>query len=191
VVTTDLYLVRHAEPSPSPGGEDAGSGLSEAGRQQAHRLGARLADVRFDALRHSPLRRATETAHILAGHLRPVPVSPSELLRDRTPIPSADESAGVPSRYLPFLEQVPAEERDPGARELAAAVSRLIATGTEDRVELLVTHNFVIGWFVRHVLEAPAWRWIGLNQRHCGLTVVRAHDDLPPALISFNDVGHL
>jgi serine/threonine-protein phosphatase PGAM5 len=189
--TTELYLVRHAEPEPSPGGEDAGAGLSELGRQQAHRLGARLAGVRFDVLRHSPLRRAEETAQVLAGHLPGTPLSASELLRDRTPVPSDDGADGVPPRYLRFLEQVPPEERDPGAQSLRAAVDRLTATGAEDRVELLVTHNFVIGWFVRHVLDAPAWRWIGLNQRHCGLTVVQVRDDRPPALISFNDVGHL
>jgi serine/threonine-protein phosphatase PGAM5 len=191
MATTELYLVRHAEPEPFPGGDEADAGLSEHGRQQAHRLGARLGGVRFDALRSSPLRRATETADILAGYLPGVPVSVSELVRDRTPVPAADGSAGVPSRYLPFLEQVPAEERDPGARLLRRAVDELTATGEEDRVEVLVTHNFVIGWFVRHVLDAPEWRWIGLNQRHCGLTIVRAQDDRPPALISFNDVGHL
>ena len=38
--------------------------------------------------------------------------------------------------------------------------------------ELLITHNFVIGWFVREVLQAPDWRWMTLNQAHCGLTVL-------------------
>ena len=31
----------------------------------------------------------------------------------------------------------------------------------EDRHDLLITHNFVIAWFVREVLGAPDWRWVG------------------------------
>ena len=42
-----------------------------------------------------------------------------------------------------------------------------MVTGAEDRHELLITHNFVIGWFVRHTLDAQVWRWIGLNQANC------------------------
>ena len=26
-----------------------------------------------------------------------------------------------------------------------------------------VTHNFLIGWLIRDALDAPKWRWIGLN----------------------------
>jgi probable phosphoglycerate mutase len=70
-------------------------------------------------------------------------------------------------------------------------VSQLAVTGPDDRCELLVTHNFVIGWFVRHALDAPAWRWMGLNQFNCALTIIQIRTDLPPMLITFNDVGHL
>ncbi|MEV4118705.1 histidine phosphatase family protein [Micromonospora sp. NPDC049645] len=64
-------------------------------------------------------------------------------------------------------------------------------TGEQDRNELLITHNFVIGWFVRHVLDAPEWRWIGLHQANCAITVVRWDSDRPPTLVSFNDTEHL
>lgn len=64
-------------------------------------------------------------------------------------------------------------------------------TGPEDRYELLITHAFVIGWFVRHVLDAPEWRWIGLNHTHCGITVVQWDSERPPVLVSYNDTGHL
>jgi serine/threonine-protein phosphatase PGAM5 len=184
LASTLLYLVRHAE-------QDAGGGLSALGQQQAHLLGERLAGVRFDAVRHSPVRRAEETALILADYLPGVPVSRSELLRDRTPVPSAGQVVEVPPRFLPFLESIPAAERDPGGELLDAAVGELATTGAGDRCELLVTHNFVIGWFVRHALDAPAWRWIGLNQFNCALTIIQVRGDLPPVLITFNDLGHL
>ena len=49
----------------------------------------------------------------------------------------------------------------------------------------------MIGWFVRHVLDAPVWRWIGLDQANCAITIVQWESDRPPTLVSFNDTGHL
>ena len=49
--------------------------------------------------------------------------------------------------------------------------------GDHDRYDLLITHNMLIGWFDRHVLDAPLWRWIGLNQANCATTIVWWHSD--------------
>ena len=54
-----------------------------------------------------------------------------------------------------------------------------------------MTHNFLIGWLVSDALSAPGWRWLGLNQMNCGLTVIAYQADLPPALIACNDAAHL
>ncbi len=97
----------------------------------------------------------------------------------------------VPAPYAGFLANVPADERDHGAGRLQAAVDYLGATGSEDRYELVVTHNLVIGWFVRHALDAPSWRWLGLNQANAGLAIVQWQDDHQPTLVCFNDTGHL
>jgi probable phosphoglycerate mutase len=123
-----------------------------------------------------------------------VPVTGCELLRDRTPVPAAgqdDAEFGFPPAYRPFLDSVPVEEADPGGEQLDVAVSQLAVASRDDRCELLVTHNFVIGWFVRHALDAPWWRWMGLNQFNCALTIVQVLPDTPPMLVSFNDLGHL
>jgi serine/threonine-protein phosphatase PGAM5 len=191
LASTLLYLARHAEQHHSPAGDDPDAGLSARGQQQARQLGQRLADVPFDMMHHSPLRRAEQTAYILASYLPGVPVRSSELLRDRTPIPPVDQVGAVPPQYRSFLDHVPADERDAGGEQLNAAVEQFAITGTDDRCELLVTHNFVIGWFVRHVMDAPAWRWIGLNQFNCALTIIQIQSGPPPVLISFNDMGHL
>jgi serine/threonine-protein phosphatase PGAM5 len=195
VPTTTLYLVRHAEQehgAPGHGaGDDPAAGLTADGRRQADALGRRLAGVRLDALRHGPLPRAAQTAAVLATYLPGVPVERSDLLQDRTPIPVGAAAAAVPARYRAFLDSVPADERDEGAAHLSAAVAELTAVGDADRAELLVTHTFVIGWFVRHVLEAPDWRWLGLNHAHCGLTTIAVAGDRPPMLLGYNDVGHL
>jgi serine/threonine-protein phosphatase PGAM5 len=110
---------------------------------------------------------------------------------DRTPVPSSAQRAAYPERFLPWLDDVPSAERDDDAARLQVTVAHFGTTTEQDRHELLITHKFVISWFVRHVLDAPAWRWIGLNQANCGLTIVQWDTDLPPTLVRFNDVGHI
>ncbi|MCD5315887.1 histidine phosphatase family protein [Kineosporia babensis] len=184
---TTLYLVRHGEQEPD------GENLSPRGREQARQLGHRLAGIPFDAIHCSSLPRAAQSAAIVAEHLPGVPAHPCEWAKDRTPIIET-----YPERYQAFFEQVPPEERDPGAVRLREAVTALSRTAdharhpaADERTDLVVTHNFVIGWFVRHVLEAPDWRWLGLNQANGGLTVLQWETGRPAALLSFNDVGHL
>jgi serine/threonine-protein phosphatase PGAM5 len=187
---TQLYLVRHGEQDQASG-HAADGGLSQVGREQADRLGRRLREVPFSAVHHSPLARATQTADVIASHLPQVPRHACDLVADRTPIPSAGQRERYPGRWLAWLDGVPDDERDEDATALQAAVGHFGVTGDHDRYELLITHNFVIGWFVRHVLDAPLWRWIGLNQANCAITIVQWDPDRPPALVSFNDTGHL
>lgn len=189
---TLLYLVRHGEQLRASGdGDDPGLGLSALGAHQASCLGQRLAGTTFDVIRHSPLPRAAETARILSGYLPGVPVTESELLADRTPVPAPGLEDSVPEQYRWFPDTVPEEERDVGGALLDAAYAGLAVASDTDRRELLITHNFVIGWFVRHVLAAPWWRWMGLNQVNCALTVISVQTSEPPALVTFNDAGHL
>lgn len=187
---TQLYLVRHGEQDPASGHTPDG-GLSQHGREQSDRLARRLRTVPISAIHHSPLARATQTADIIADHLPQLPRHDCEFLGDRTPVPSAGQRGQYPSELLAWLDGVPADERDEDATALQAAVEHFGVTGGDDRHELLITHNFVIGWFVRHALDAPVWRWIGLNQANCAITIVQWNSDRPPTLVSFNDTGHL
>jgi probable phosphoglycerate mutase len=64
-----IYLVRHGRTSSSA--IDSFNGqrelpLTEEGREQAKKLRARLAEVRWGAVYCSPLGRTAETAHVLA-----------------------------------------------------------------------------------------------------------------------------
>ncbi|GAB3803056.1 histidine phosphatase family protein [Micromonospora zhanjiangensis] len=187
---TRLYLVRHGEQDPAAGHAPDG-GLSPLGRDQADRLGRRIHAVPFSAIHHSPLARAVQTADIVGRHLPRVPRHECDLVADRTPVPSVAERDRYPQRWHAWLDGVPDDERDVSTAGLRTAVEHFGVTGDDDRHELLITHNFVIGWFVRHVLDAPVWRWIGLNQDNCAITVVQWDSDRPPTLVSFNDTGHL
>lgn len=190
VARTLLYLVRHGQQDPvSDHSEDGG--LSDLGHRQADRLGQRLKEVPFSAVHHSALARAVETADVIADYLPDVPRHVCDFATDRTPVPSGERRSEYPDRWLPWLDSVPGPERDEDAVGLRAAVEHFGTVGEQDRHELVITHNFVIGWFVRHVMDAPTWRWMGLNQANCGLTIVQWDTDRPPALVCFNDTGHL
>jgi phosphohistidine phosphatase len=64
-----IYLVRHGEAA--PGEPDAGRRLTPEGREQSRRVGEQLAsaEARPDAILHSPLARARETAQLIAAPL--------------------------------------------------------------------------------------------------------------------------
>jgi len=186
---TVLHLVRHGEQDrDEPGAE---GGLSPLGREQADRLGRRLTGVDYSRIHHSPLARAVQTTDVLAHHLPTVARHPCDLVTDRTPVPSAGRRGEYPERWLSWLDGVPDEERDEDAAALRGAVENLGVTGGVDRCELVVTHGFVIGWFVAQVLQAPEWRWIGLDSANCGLTVLTWESGRPPVVVAFNDTGHL
>ncbi|MFD4498357.1 histidine phosphatase family protein [Streptomyces sp. NPDC058486] len=184
-----LYLTRHGEATPDE------SGLTEAGRRQAALLGERLRGVPLSAVHHGPLARAAETARLAGAQLDGVPVRASEAAGDYLPYaPSREElPAESADAMLGFLEQFPAQERARGAELAAEAVARFTGPveGDEPRHELVVTHNFLVGWLVRAALDAPAWRWMGINHANAALTVIRYAPGRAPALLLFNDIGHL
>ncbi|HEV2536275.1 MAG TPA: hypothetical protein VGU21_02075 [Streptosporangiaceae bacterium] len=40
-------------------------------------------------------------------------------------------------------------------------------------------------------MAAPRWRWLGVNQVNCAISVIAYQPDLPASLLTFNDAGHL
>ncbi|MEU8991795.1 histidine phosphatase family protein [Streptomyces sp. NPDC048558] len=187
--TRYLYLVRHGEASPDE------SGLTEAGRQQATRLGQRLRDVPFSGVRHGPLPRAEQTARLIGDQLRNVPVHVSDIAGDYVPyLPNKDElPAESADYYLDFLADATDEERENGpalARRALDAYTGPVQ-GDKDRHELVVTHNFLVAWLVRDAMHAPKWRWLGLNHCNAALTVIRYAPGRPASVLTLNDMRHL
>ncbi|MER7459001.1 histidine phosphatase family protein [Micromonospora sp. NPDC126480] len=181
-----LFLARHGEPDQLT--DEAG--LSARGRRQAALLGERLRGAGLDAVQHGPLPRAAQTAEVVGAVLPTVPVHVTDLAGDH--LPHDTDPAGLPPAYARFLDGFTTAERFDGPRVTAAAVRRFAGPPTDGDVrELVVTHAFLIAWLVRDALDAPAQRWLGLNPQHCGLTVLRYTDGLPPRLVAFNDVAHL
>ncbi|GAA2749846.1 histidine phosphatase family protein [Kitasatospora cinereorecta] len=184
-----LYLTRHGEASPDE------SGLTDAGRRQAALLGQRLRGVPLAAIHHGPLARAEQTARLIGEQLDGVPLRRSEAAGDYLPyLPAREElPAEAADAWGTFLEQFTAEEREQGHGLAAAALAEFTGPvpGDEPRHELVITHNFLVGWLLRAAFEAPGWRWLGINHANAALTVIRYAPDRPPAVLMFNDTGHL
>ncbi|MDQ0984211.1 histidine phosphatase family protein [Streptomyces sp. V2I9] len=184
-----LYLTRHGQASADE------STLTDAGRRQAALLGERLRGAPITAIHHRPLPRAEETARLVGEHLPGAPLLRSEPAGDYIPyLPRREElPAESADGTLARLDGFPAAEREQGPGLAQEALARFTGTveGDEPRHELLVTHNFLVGWLVRDALEAPAHRWLGLNHTNAGLTVIRYAPGRPPALLLYNDTGHL
>jgi serine/threonine-protein phosphatase PGAM5 len=193
-----VYLMRHGEADPS-------GLLTSLGELQSRCAGDRLAAVPLAAIWHSPQLRAASTAAIVAAHQpgpAAVPVGVAAELDDY--VPSDPDPVTLPPAYARFLAAQPAGGRAAGARLAAAAIGRFgcppgpapapgqgEAGASSPEHVLLVTYSFQVGWFVRDALDAPAWRWLGLNAQNAALTIIRYQAGLPAALISFNDAGHL
>ncbi|UJP11312.1 histidine phosphatase family protein [Microbacterium sp. KUDC0406] len=186
-MTHYIYLVRHGEHQDAEHGVDDGP-LSPRGQRQAELIADRLSGLPLDAVWHSPLLRAAETARAVAARLPSVDPEPSALLFDCIPTGMTDETPAV---FEPFFGSVTDAEIDAGTAQMSDAVNEFLMRKNGEVHEVLITHNFVISWFVREVLGAPEWRWMTLNQAHCGLTVIAQKQGRPWSLLTHNDLGHL
>ncbi|MEU2118035.1 histidine phosphatase family protein [Streptomyces sp. NPDC016459] len=184
-----LYLTRHGEATSDE------TELTEAGRRQATLLGERLRGVPLTAIHHGPLSRAAQTARLVGEQLDGVPLQPAATAGDYIPyVPSREElPSETADAVLDFLNHFPVEDRKqgPGLAEAALAQFTGPVVGDEPRHELVVTHNFLVGWLLRAAFDAPKWRWMGINHANAALTVIRYAPGRPPAVLLFNDTGHL
>lgn len=182
-----LYLIRHGEQQDAEFGVEDGP-LSARGVRQAELVAERLRDLNFTHAWHSPLQRAEETADRIMTTLGRPASEPSSLLMDCIP---SGPVPGMPRAFESFFGGIQPEQWEAGAAQMADAMAEWFTPSREDRHEVLVTHNFVIAWFVREVLEAPEWRWLAINQVNAGLTVLRVRTVKPHAVITHNEYGHL
>ncbi|MGZ3145791.1 histidine phosphatase family protein [Lentzea chajnantorensis] len=180
MATRHLYVVRHG--AADPFGE-----LTEVGERQAHLLGERLAESPITAVWHSPLPRAVRTARILGTHLPGAAVAEAPELVDHVPHVPED----VPPAWAGFFDGYDAAEAAAGARLAEALTARFAGPAAAESHEVLVTHAYQVAWLVRDALGAPPARWLGMSCGNAALTVVEHRHGSPPALVVYNDMGHL
>lgn len=169
-----LYLARHGE-------ADALGALTGRGREQCRLLGRRLAPLPIDAVWHSPLPRAADSAREIARCLPRVLVDEAPELIDHIPcIPAAEE---MPSSWEPFFDGF-GEDEDAAGRRIARSLTDRFArpnpAGARETHEVLITHAYPVAWMVRDALGAPPRSWMSLSGvTNTALTVIEYSDDLP------------
>ncbi|WP_141583121.1 histidine phosphatase family protein [Actinomadura sp. WMMA1423] len=201
---TELLLVRHGASAPArpdrPFPLLDGHGdpeLAPEGRQQAERVGERLAGERLDAIYVTPLRRTSQTAAPLARRLGLEP----RVERDLREVHLGEWEGGLFRRMVaendPVAQRMFAEERwdvIPGAEgnEVFAArveegLARLAAAHAGGRIAVF-THGGVIAQALAAATGARPFAFLGADNgsisrlvRLGGMASVRG----------FNDISHL
>jgi probable phosphoglycerate mutase len=175
-VATTIVLVRHGETDWNRASRFQGHAdppLNEIGRAQAEALAGDLALVPFAAAYTSPLRRATETAEILASHLD-VELRTSETLMEVdvgswSGLTRAEVESRYPEGYRRWLEFGHGWDDGETYEELGRrVVGGLLEIGDRHSGEtvLAVTH----GGPIRSALAAASG--IGFDEARRSLTVV-------------------
>ena len=184
-----LYLTRHGEASPDE------SALTARGRRQTRLLGERLRGFPLSAIYHGPLPRAEQSARLIGDQLDDIPLHATRTAGDF--VPYVPERAELPPASVDYLtgrlEQIPPEERTQGTALAREALRQFTGPADDDepRHELVVTHNFLIAWLVRAALDAPNWRWLGLNHCNAALTIIQYAPQRPSSVLIYNDMAHL
>lgn len=153
---TTFILVRHGETDWNRDGIWQGHGdppLNEVGRRQAVELAERLAGTAIDALYSSDLRRAYETAEIIAA-AKGLEITANPDLRE------IDVGSWSGLTRAQIEERFPGMERQDGEASdafdaRAVGVLRRIASAHDGHQVLVVTHGGVIRALDRHLSGEP------------------------------------
>ncbi|MEO8033941.1 MAG: histidine phosphatase family protein [Acidobacteriota bacterium] len=202
-MTTRVFLVRHGATVLSSEDRFAGAvdvELSDGGRHQARRLGARLAAQALAAVYASPMSRTMETARLVA--------EPHRL--DVTPVPDLREiahgrwegktRAEVESQ---FPEEYSRYEHDPfsfaptggetGLQVIARSLPSLLSLVERHKGAniLLVSHKATIRLLISSLLGFDSRKYRDrLDQSPAGLNILDFKDIDQARLTLFNDTSH-
>jgi probable phosphoglycerate mutase len=164
----EVWLVRHADAY--TGMEPLGEGLVDPrltplGREQAARLSRRLAEIPIDAVWASDLRRAVETAELVASG-RGLSVRTDARLREvRTEWDEGGSAQLNPQGGYPF----PESEQDVYGR-VSAAVGDIVLDLPENGRAIAITHNAAIGVYVSNVLGL-GWGKLPVMPTYTSITI--------------------
>jgi broad specificity phosphatase PhoE len=200
---TRLLLVRHGATTATEEGRFSGATgveLSDQGREQAARLGGRLAPQTIDAIYASPLSRALDTARIIAEHCHVEPVTREELreighgrweglTREEVEERFGDEYAAWDAD--PFTFAPSGGESGVAVLARALPVIRDMVTAHAGGQVLVVSHKATLRLVLSSLLgfDARGYR-DRLDQSPACLNVVDFRDPVRARLMLFNDTSH-
>jgi 2,3-bisphosphoglycerate-dependent phosphoglycerate mutase len=192
---TELVLIRHGLPVSGI----AQPGLSPEGIDQARRLGTWLKGEEIDVLVTSPMRRARETADLIAGEMgREVDAVVDDLREWDTDLPPAayvaiEEMGPTNPRAIAIAEGryddfVPELDRDAFRQRTARCLSELLERWPVDRIAA-VCHGGTINAMVGGVLQIPALFWV--NPGYTSVCRLRRMPGERVVVASVNETAHL
>ncbi len=181
-----LYLARH-------GAADALGNLLPLGREQCVLLAQRLGRVPLDAIWHSPLPRAADSARIIAASFPGALLDEAPELIDHVPyVPPLAERRPSAVGFFDGYSQEEAAAGQETARRLSDRFAHAPGPGRRSTHELLITHAYPVAWLVREALGAPRQAWLSLMQiANTGLTILEYADGELPTVTCVNDQSHL
>jgi broad specificity phosphatase PhoE len=195
---TRVYLCRHGETESSAAGRFCGTldvGLSPVGVEQARVLGAALAGSSPSAVYSSPLRRARETATLVAAACGLEVAEAQGLVEvdfgELDGLAYEEASASFPDVYRAWLES-PAAVRFPGGEsldELRARASRAleeIVARHPDSSVAVISHAGPLRVLLADALMAPGETLFGIAVDHASWSLVEWLDDGIPVVRSLN-----
>ena len=192
---TELLLVRHGLPVSGVQHPP----LSPEGVEQARRLGSWLKGEDVDVLVSSPMRRARETADVLAAQMgHPVDAVVDDLREWDTDLPpraytAIEEMGPSDPRALAIAEGryddfVPELDRDAFRRRVAGCLADVLDRWPVGRIAA-VCHGGLINAMVGGVLEIPALFWF--NPGYTSITRLRRMPGERVVVQSVNETAHL
>jgi broad specificity phosphatase PhoE len=202
-LTTRLYLIRHGATQLSAEDRFAGAVdvlLSDIGREQARRLGARLSAERITAVYASPMQRTVETAALIAAPHQ-LQVEPVTDLREISHGRWEGKARAEVERE--FAEEYERWETDPftfapiggesglqvTARALPALL-QLIERHEGDAI-VVVSHKATIRLLISSLLGFDPRKYRDrLDQNPAALNILDFKDVAHARLTLFNDISH-
>lgn len=207
---THFYFIRHGEPIGYQDGRAIGiidPGLAPLGVTQARRLRDRLAatgEIRADVLISSPLRRARETAEIIAPALGLPVVIDDEVQEFNLGEAEALTDEEIRARGGGFdIQQEPFRQVAPGGDSWAGFVMRVwgafdrLIRRCEGQTVVIVCHGGVIEAAFLYFLGLSPLRRLHIGSPPTGITcwvkdIYYGQSEKPEwRLVSYNDQAHL
>jgi probable phosphoglycerate mutase len=150
--------------------------LNELGRRQAYELADALADSGFSRIVSSPLRRASETAEIIADAWRLPPPTLHEGLKERyfgliQGKPKSELSISHPGLHQEITRRNPACHFDEGesldhfADRVLESLLDIAQQNPTARI-LVITHGWVMDVITRHIMRLPRTTVLGHKRKN-------------------------
>ena len=201
-MTTTVLLVRHGQTESNITGFFMGwsnEDLSDLGYAQAQRLSSRLASLPIALVYTSPLKRAYNTALILAKPHNLEPKVLDDLIEirlgdwqglHRDEISQRWPELWQQSRIDPSEVTLPNGESFQQVTDRAVRAFEMIVADNQDKQAVMVTHEVVIRVLVAHVLGTSNSIYRRFEVGNASLSIIRVSDG-KARLVTLNDSSHL